>query len=278
MSVASADARRAQGARWLGASTLDAPVVASKRVPIVAALGTTIVHVGLVALALVTSLSRPADHRKPVAVTEMVEIELPKAEPEPEPPPPEPEPETPPEPPKPAVKLRAAPKPPPTKEAPPPAAAQAAQVLAAADEVVDFGEKIVTGKAESFAGGTTETGGTATHAVRDVSARAGGVEGGTGTNLQGDRTRQPQLAGGARWDCPFPPEADDADIDHAVVTLSVEVSSSGSVSNARATKDPGYGFGREARRCAERKHWSPGLDRAGRAVNAVALVNVRFDR
>lgn len=266
-----------------GSSTLDSPFKVSRPVlmVVVTLVGTTLLHAAFAALA-VTTVAHHRDKRPPAAVTEMVEIEL--AKPEPEPPPDEPKVEEPPppEPPKQIVKMKApakaTPPPTPSKEAPPPAAAQAGQVLAAADEVVDFGETIVAGKGESFAGGTTESGGTATHAVRDVRARAGGVEGGTGTDLNADRSRAPQLAGGLRWDCPFPPEADDADIDHAVVTLRVEVASSGAVSSARTTADPGYGFGREARRCAEKKRWVPGLDRAGRAINGVALVNLRFDR
>jgi protein TonB len=144
--------------------------------------------------------------------------------------------------------------------------------------MVDFGETIVAGNAANYAGGVTESGGTATHAVRDVRARASGVEGGDGTAPQADKSRAPQLAGGLRWDCPFPAEADASEIDHAVVTLRVEVGAQGDVASVRAASDPGHGFGREARRCAERKRWVPGLDRAGRPAAAVALINVRFDR
>jgi protein TonB len=43
-------------------------------------------------------------------------------------------------------------------------------------------------------------------------------------------------------------------------------------------RDPGTGFGREARRCALRKRWSPALDRAGRPTAGAAVVNVRFVR
>ena len=261
-------------------SSLDAPVRASKSVPLLATLGTAVVHAVVIALAAAAGAQREAKLPRAALISEMVEIELPK------PPEPEPEPEkTEQEPPAKAPEpVRAAPKPAPprpakaTREAPPPAAAQAGKVLAAADEVVDFGETIVSGNGPNYAGGVTESGGTATHAVRDARARAGGVEGGTGTAPQGDKSRAPQLAGGFRWDCPFPPEADDAEIDHAVVTLRVEVGVNGDVSSARATSDPGHGFGREARRCAERKRWTPGLDRAGRPIGAVALINVRFDR
>ena len=83
---------------------------------------------------------------------------------------------------------------------------------------------------------------------------------------------------GSAWDCPFPVEADDAGVDHAVVTLRVEVGADGHVVQASATRDPGHGFGREARRCALYKRWAPGLDREGRAASSVTVVNVRFER
>jgi len=93
-----------------------------------------------------------------------------------------------------------------------------------------------------------------------------------------DRTRPPQLAGGSTWDCPFPDEADDAGLDHAVVTLQISVKRMDRVAQAVATRDPVHGFGREARRCALSKRSAPGLDRAGNAANAATVVNVRFDR
>ncbi|MET0386138.1 MAG: energy transducer TonB [Polyangiales bacterium] len=263
------------------ASVLDAPVVTSRRVHVLAAVGTTALHAAIVALAFYAGIRGLQTKRGPDApVTQMVEVVLPPPT-APEPPPAEekpPEPATPAPPPPAAPKIRAPKAAPTPKEAPPPAAAQAGKILEAAPEVVDFGEQFVSGTANSYAGGVTERGGTATHAVRDARARAGGVEGGTGTNLQGDLSREPQLAGGAEWDCPFPPEADAADIDHATVTLRVSVAASGTVESVQATKDPGNGFGREARRCAQSKRWSPARDRAGTSISKVALINVSFDR
>jgi outer membrane biosynthesis protein TonB len=245
-----------------------------------AALATTGVHAVVVLLAMISGARGATRPVEAVAVTQMVEIALP---PSPAPSPAASEPEPPPPPPAavkappPAPKVRA-PKPVPPQEAPPPAAAQAGQVLEAKADVVDFSETIVSGKGPEFAGGVTESGGTATHAVRDVRARAGGVEGGTGTNLDADRSRAPQLAGGARWDIPFPPEADDADIDHAVVTLQVSVDANGRVESVTVKAEPGYGFGRATRRYAEGKRWAAALDRAGRPIKGVTLINVRFDR
>jgi periplasmic protein TonB len=258
------------------ASLLDVPRGESKGAPAVAALGAVLVHAGALGLALLIGVQPELVSRTSALVSEMVEVELP---PPPEPPPPEPPPPEPPPPEPPSKVIAPSPRPvEPTPEAPPPEAAQAGQVLAAAEEVVDFGDTFVAGQGTTYAGGVTENGGTRARAVRDANARAGGVPGGTGTNLAGDLSRPPRLAGAAEWDCPFPIEADDAGIDDAVVTLRVDVGIDGKVTSAVASSDPGHGFGREARRCALRKRWSPGLDRAGRPIDATSVVNVRFQR
>ena len=258
-------------------SSLDAYVAPSKRLTFVAVLGAAGVHVGVIASALLMGMTTPPPAPPPPKVTQMVEVTLP---PPPKAPEPEPEPERAPEPAKPPPPAAPAPPKAPRvpKAAPPPAAAQAAKVLTAAEEVVDFGDTIVSGKATSYAGGVTASNGTATKAVHDPRASAEGVEGGKGTAIKGDASRPPSLAGGARWGCPFPVEADDAGMDRAVVGLRVEVAADGGVQDVRSTSDPGYGFAREARRCAKSKRWAPGLDRNGSPTRAVALVNVHFER
>lgn len=277
-----ADAVAASGQQGVPASVLDRPVPVSKVAMPVAALGTLALHAGLVALALFVGARSAAVKPKPVAITEMVEVELePASEPEP-PPEPEPEPEAEPPAPEPVSPPRPAPKPirqraaDAPREAPPPAAAQAGAALTAPDEFVDFGETLVVGQGDAHTGGVTEAGGTSKTAVRDERARAGGVVGGTGTKVEADLSRPPQLAGGMQWDCPFPEEAYEEDVGEGVVTLKVEVGPDGKVLDVHVVKDPGYGFGREARRCALRKRWAAGLDRAGRPTRALALVNVRF--
>jgi protein TonB len=60
--------------------------------------------------------------------------------------------------------------------------------------------------------------------------------------------------------------------------LRVSVGATGSVSGVQVTAEPGYGFGRAAKRCAMNKRWDPGLDASGRVVDATAVVNVRFVR
>ena len=162
------------------------------------------------------------------------------------------------------------------RAAPAPAAASASPLLTAPEAAVNFGDSFVVGNASTYGGGRVASGGTGQHGA--PGAVATGAPGGTGREPAGDLSRAPALAGGASWDCPFPLEADEAHIDHAVVGLRVEVAADGGVRRVTATSDPGNGFGREARRCAERKHWSPGTDRTGRPAPAAALVNVRFDR
>ncbi len=81
---------------------------------------------------------------------------------------------------------RKLPRPPAPKEKappPPPSAAQAGAVLTAKpdDTPVDFTNSFVTGNAETYAGGVTQTTGTSAAAVYDRNAQAGGVPGGTGT-------------------------------------------------------------------------------------------------
>jgi protein TonB len=263
-------------------SSLDRAHTRSRTPVALSVVGAGLVHAALIAVALAQGDTRPPQRMRaplPAIETEMI-VDPPPTEPEPEAKP-EPEPEKPPEPPKaeavppPALK--------PLKrvqaiEKAAPAAAQAAKVLTAEPkEVLDFGETFVQGNAASYAGGVTESGGTSAKAVRDTNARAYGMPGGTGTSAI-DRSRDPSLAEGTRWDCPFPEEADDDGMDHGVVTLSITISASGSVDTVAVKADPGHGFGREARRCALRKRWQAGRDRAGNPIAATRLLNVRFDR
>ncbi len=260
--------------RKKGPSVLDLPARRNAPHSFLAGTAAVLVHAALVAIAMAAA-TRVATNVLPVAISQMVEIELPS----------EPPAQT-----EPAADLPkeqvTRPKPIMPKaereltksEAPAPAAAEAGQILAATEEVVDFADSFVTGPSRSYAGGVTESLGTDKRAVSEVNARAVGVEGGTGTDLRADLSRPPRLAGKAVWDCPFPPEADDAGVDHAVVSLSIDVSSEGKVTSVTITRDPGDGFAREARRCAREKHWEPGLDRAGQPIRAVTPLTVRFDR
>lgn len=247
-------------------SMLDAPPPESRARSLAAGAGAVVVHAAFVASAafLGTRVVRHAAVTE--TVTQMIEVELPKAEPEPIADVPQPK----------LPRLVRAPKP--TAETPAAAPAPAPAVLAAHDQVVDFGDAIVMGNGDRYAGGVTAATGTATSAVRDVRARAGGVGASNGTSPPKDLSRPPRLAGGAEWDCPFPPEADQLGIERAVVMLRIEVGADGRVRSVRATSDPGNGFAQEARRCAMDKPWEPGLDGAGNPIPATAVVSVNFER
>ena len=243
-------------------------------------------------------VSMPPIERTAVAaraeVTHMVEVDLAPPAPEPEPPAPEPEPEPePPPPPRPRIKR--APPPAPVEPPPPPppveqevpdeSTAEPAPEAAATPEVLTRAPDVATptpvapvvsGKsAGAMVGGQSAASGTAQRAVRTGQARVSGVEGARGT-APVNRARPPRLVGGASWDCPWPEEGDMVDEDEPTVTLRVRVTASGQVRQVTVVKDPGYGFGREARRCAMRKRWQPGLDPNGQPAELVALVAVRF--
>jgi protein TonB len=214
-----------------------------------------------------------------------VDLEVIKeAEPPPPAPPPEPEPvKAEPAPPPPAA-LKEVPKEAPA--APPPAAAQAGAVLAAPsdpDEPVDLTGAFVQGTGDSYAGGTTQATGTSKSAVRDPNARGTGVQGGTGTGPAApavNLSRPASCASESLWrNCPFPAEADTAQVDEAFVLLRATVESSGTISAVTILEDPGNGFGREAKRWAlATVKCQPALDASGTAVSGQSTVRVRFNR
>ena len=249
-------------------SLLDAPPPTTGAASYVAIVGTIAAHGLAVLVASYVGVRGVSELKRLLPVTEMVEVELPEV-------------------PKTVADTTPAATPPPartrvvspTPAAPPPTAAQAGQVLDAKSDVVDFGDSFVTGAGDAYAGGVTDSSGTSTRAVRDLRAHGdGGGEVKKSSAPPVDLSRPPRLDGSAQWQCPFPAEADDAGIDHAVVTLHVDVGANGSVRNVTTVGDPDSGFGREARRCAGSKRWLAGFDRAGHAIDASATVNVRFDR
>jgi protein TonB len=242
----------------------------------------TLLLVWMMALALVVAWWRATHNTFLSDKTE--EIEILREEAPPPPPPPVVEPETKPEPTPPArpVPHEAAPP-------PPPAPAQAANALTQEpkpDEPVDLtGNTIVTGNADTFAGGFTAGNGTNANAVHAMPSPSG-APGGTGTAqapnapVAGpDRSRTAALGGGSEWSCPFPPEADTAQVDEAFVTLQVDVRADGSAAAARVLGDPGNGFGREAHRCAMNKHYATALDHDGNAIpGTTKAFRVHFSR
>jgi protein TonB len=208
------------------------------------------------------------------------EIEVIRDEPPPPPPPPAPE----------EAKPEPAPPPPkatPHEPPPPPAPAQAAKVLTQEpnpNEPVDLtGNTIVSGNADTYAGGVTAANGTSPTPVRSLTSPHG-VPGGTGAPqappapVGPDQSRRASL-GSHEWECPFPPEADTAQIDDTYVSLEIDLRADGSVAAVRVTKDPGNGFGRQARACALKwPHYQTALDRNGVPVTQTIPARVHFSR
>lgn len=203
----------------------------------------------------------------------------PEEPPAPPPPPPEEK-----EPPKEVVKEQPKEEPPPEA----PAAADAAKVLMAdpaPDEPVDLtGNTFLNGNAETAVGGTTQIGGTAKVATNNAAAVATGVPGGTGTAPAPpapkiNRSRPAQLINKSNLErCPFPAEADAEQVDEAAVGIEVRVGVDGRAQTVTVTRDPGHGFGREARKCALRERYSPALNVDGLPIAGVYRVNFRFSR
>lgn len=215
-----------------------------------------------------------------------VEVEKPEA-PKPEPPKPEeqkPEEKTPDQAPMAALQQ---------PSEPPPPAAQAGKVLTAnpdPGETVDMtGNAFVQGEGDQYVGGVTAAAGSGSAATYNPSATTGPTATGTGTGTgappapkpQGpDQSRAPGVAAGNAWSsCPFPPEADQDQVDYAVAVIVVTVRPDGSAQSVRVVSDPGHGFGRAARMCALGMRYTPGLDREGQStVGTTPPINVTFTR
>ena len=58
----------------------------------------------------------------------------------------------------------------------------------------------------------------------------------------------------------------------------MKVSTDGRAETVSVTRDPGHGFGREARKCALREKYAPALNVDGVAIPGVYRVNFRFSR
>jgi periplasmic protein TonB len=199
----------------------------------------------------------------------------------------------PPPPPEPTAEPEAKAEPAPLKAAPrestptPPAAApaQAAKVLTQEpdpNEPVDLtGDTIVTGNADSYAGGITATNGTGTKAVRGLAGAKGATADAPPAAPPAppgpDRSRKASI-GAKEWNVPFPAEADTAQIDEAYVVLQMDILPDGSVSAVRVLTDPGNGFGREARKYALTLKIPPALDHEGNPIASTVTTKVHFTR
>lgn len=253
------DARRADRP-WLAGATLVAGCI----------------HV-IAALVLLHFVSRDSTIRP--RVNDVVEIEIPK--------PPQPQP-----PPTPVVQRAHQPRSRRTaseREAlAPPRPAEAAPISTKKDPAnpLDLTNTIVAGSAPSDGGGSIMATGLSQNGDKGAAAPMA-------TSMQShpppsavappaavgpERSRHATLMGSAEWKCPFPSEADAEKIDVAVATIRVDVDPAGRTTGVTILKDPGHGFGREARRCAMAKGWSAALDRNGTAIADSVTINVLFER
>jgi protein TonB len=214
-----------------------------------------------------------------------------KSEPQPEP---EPEPEDPKSPPTPPPPTRANQEAPKAKEddygEARPAAAEAAAILnsgeAKGEDLTEFTMPHKDGSTATPSGWTSSEG-TAKTPVRDPRADAKGKEGargngdgdGNGPQKRVDRSRPAMPVSTSLSDCPFPPQADMAQIDNAVVEVTVSVDPHGRATQASVRADPGYGFGGQARRCALAMRYQPALNPNGDAIaGSTPTLRFRFNR
>lgn len=227
------------------------------------------VHVSL-------ALAIPRAERLPPApvfqATEVFDID-----PAPEPPPPPPPVASDPVEPVPSLQPSPSPSPRPATPAPP---ALAAAVLTAHDNAgpLDFTDEFVTGQATTFSGGATSSRGVASKTPLGSTGAAAAQPSGIGQPPSRDHSRRASVVGGFAWSCPFPPAADSAGIDLAVVQLRLRVGALGRLDDVGVVADPGYGFAEAARRCAVGKRFLPALDRSGTPVSSELAVRVRFTR
>nr|WP_257458618.1 TonB family protein [Archangium lipolyticum] len=165
----------------------------------------------------------------------------------------------------------------PTNAPPSSAPAQAGEVVAVkeAEAPLDFtGFDIVSGQAQSYAGGVTASNGSSTRAVEAVAGSEDGDANGTGVS----RARPIRLPA-RNWDCPWPREADTLRINEQTVVLRVVVTPEGQVTSAQLVSDPGHGFGQAALACARSARFDAALDRDGRPYAATSPpIRVRFKR
>ncbi|MCA9667144.1 MAG: TonB family protein [Myxococcales bacterium] len=164
-----------------------------------------------------------------------------------------------------------------------PARARAGRVVSAKPDPnapVDFANAFVSGDADRYAGGVTAPEGKSKQAVRGEPQPAATKP----ARSAAPRQRQPTLRrrvslDDARWSCPWPAEADAERIDATSVVMRVRVAADGRVERVKVVKDPGFGFGAAAKRCALRAHFRPALGPDGKAVRSWSPpIRVRFSR
>lgn len=172
-----------------------------------------------------------------------------------------------------------------------PQAAEAAEVLAAPDDAVDFTQHtLVTGTGRVYAGGTTAAGGTSKGPVQGPVARAPSPAPRPAAApappapvppapTQEVDLSHPVTLSEDDWSCAWPREADREQIDEQSVVLQVRVDARGRVGDVKVLSDPGFGFGAAAQRCAYKARFTPALGRDGRPTQALSPpIRVHFFR
>jgi len=144
---------------------------------------------------------------------------------------------------------------------------------------IDFSaDGVVTGPAESYAGGDTASSGS-----RDGASSRAATEGASSSS-EGQRGRHPSQAravglSDAGWTCPPPEDARDLAGEDETVVLTVVVSPDGRVLSATVVADPGHGLGERALACARAQRFAPATDESGRPILATSPpIRVRFTR
>ncbi len=160
------------------------------------------------------------------------------------------------------------------------APARAGNVIARAPtaEPVDFSSSFVVGTGNVYSGGSTTSSGTSSKAVPGaVSTEPDPPAHPAPTASTPDLSRPIALAD-PDWTCPWPREADDAQIDEQAAIVRVVVSPEGRCESAAVVLDPGYGFGPQATKCARDAQFLPAHDRNGQPIRGNSSIRVRFTR
>ncbi|MBC7794411.1 MAG: energy transducer TonB [Clostridia bacterium] len=151
--------------------------------------------------------------------------------------------------------------------------AEAGQVIAteAAAPADLTGVSFVTGNAKAYAGGKTNAAGKSKDFVATDTP--------TSLKSAGGRSYAEGIAlADADWSCPWPHEADIAEVNRESAVLRVVVDTAGRATSAVIVKDPGLGFGAAAADCARQARFVPAKDAAGKPVLSESSIRVRFER
>ena len=208
-----------------------------------------------------------------IEVIEEPEPEIVEPEPEPEPEIVEPEPEP--------VKSQRKPEKIEPKQEAAPIPTEATKILTAkSDEPLDLTSFTMnSGNNENLVSGEVSNKGVRRKRAVKNSRHDGTTRVARGTAPAVNRSRAVRRVSDTWDDCGFPDEADQEQVHQAWVRIVVSVDATGRATKVDIVKDPGYGFGRLAQKCALRKRYRPALNRAGKPVaSTLGPFGVEFRR